>query len=222
MVNATVNAQDLRAILAYIAETIHRREADLNALDSAIGDGDHGITMRNGFDAVKARVAELPAEAGVDTILEEAGYAFMEATGGAIGILLGKSLVAGGQALGGRPALGVPELKMWLGAMESTISSTGKSQPGDKTILDSVHGANQALAPFTDDAEELVTALASAAEAAEQAAQATANMLCQKGRASRLGERVLGHPDPGAVSFGVILRAMLEWIQQNRPGQAST
>ena len=222
MANATVNAQSLRAILAYIAETIQKREPDLNALDSAIGDGDHGITMRNGFDAVKSKVTGLPPAAGMDTILEEAGYAFMEATGGAIGIILGKSLVAGGQALSGRPALGVPELKMLLVAMESSIAVTGKTQPGDKTILDSVHGANQALAPFTDTEQDLAKALGNAAEAAEQAARATANMLCQKGRASRLGERVLGHPDPGAVSFGIILRAMLDWVQQNRSGPVST
>jgi dihydroxyacetone kinase phosphoprotein-dependent L subunit len=222
MKNTVVNAQGLRAILAHISETIQKRETELNALDSAIGDGDHGITMRTGFDAVKARVAELPPEAGIDAVLEEAGYAFMEATGGAIGIILGKSLVAGGQALAGRPALGVPELKTLLGTMESAISATGKSQPGDKTILDSVHAANQALVPFGEERDDLITALATATEAAEQAAQATANMLCQKGRASRLGERVLGHPDPGAVSFGIILRAMLEWVQQNQPRQASS
>lgn len=217
MAHVALDPQALRRILAFIAETIQKREADLNALDSAIGDGDHGITMRNGFDAVKARMVELPAEADLGTLLEEAGYAFMEATGGAIGIILGKSLVAGGQALDGHPALGVPELKLLLSAMESTISSTGKSQPGDKTILDAVHAASRAAASRDEDSE-FVAALTAAAEAAEQAAQATANMLCQKGRASRLGERVLGHPDPGAVSFGIILRGMEECVRQNYPG----
>jgi dihydroxyacetone kinase-like protein len=211
---ASITPADLRLLLAFVAETIARKEAELNALDAAIGDGDHGITMRVGFTAVNARISGLPDVAGIDAILRESGMAFMGATGGAIGVLLGKMLMAAGAALKGRPEFGPAEFRILLDAMESTLVSTGKARPGDKTMLDAVHAANDAVKAGNLSGEELVPMMEQAARAALRAAQDTAQMLPQAGRASRLGERALGHPDPGAVSFSVILIAMAERAEQ--------
>ena len=205
----------LRQLLAFVAEAIAREEASLNALDAAIGDGDHGITMRIGFGAVKTRVAKLPDTAEIDVILRESGMAFIGATGGAIGVLLGKMLMAAGAALKGRPEIGPAEFRVVLDSMETALASAGKAKPGDKTLLDAVHAANDAVKAEDRSDAELISLLVRASLAAQKAAQNTAQMLPQAGRASRLGERALGHPDPGAVSFSVVLAAVADWAEKN-------
>jgi dihydroxyacetone kinase phosphoprotein-dependent L subunit len=207
-----IDARTLRRCLETAAAAIAAKESHLNALDSAIGDGDHGITMRTGFEAVTERLAALTDDAGLEEVLKEAGSAFMGATGGAIGVLLGGMFMAGGTALAGRSEIGINELKLLLEAMEASLVRIGKAKPGDKTILDAVHAACRAVAGT--NSSEVDKAVLTAAEAAAAGAQMTANMLCAKGRASRLGERVLGHPDPGAVSFSLILQAFTECLER--------
>jgi phosphoenolpyruvate---glycerone phosphotransferase subunit DhaL len=183
--NLTVS--DFRRILLAMADEIIQAESRLNALDAALGDGDHGITMRLGFEAVKHCLALLPEGSTFDRCLLESAQAFLAVTGGAIGVILAKMLMGGAGALRGVGELGTPELNSMLAGMESGIAKAGKAKPGDKTILDGVHAAHMAT------------------EAAAMARQ-TANMVCRIGRASRLGERTLGHPDPGAVSFSIMMR----------------
>ncbi len=213
--NPTITATGLRQMLAFVAETIAREEANLNALDAAIGDGDHGITMRVGFNAISSKIAGLPESAGIGSILREAGMAFMGATGGAIGVLLGRMLTAAGGALKDRQEIGPAELRTFFNVMESALAGAGKAQPGDKTILDAVHAANLIILESADSQMGTVELLTQASQAAWQAAESTAAMPARAGRASRLGDRALGHPDPGAVSFAIILRAMAEWAQRN-------
>jgi dihydroxyacetone kinase phosphoprotein-dependent L subunit len=210
---AAITATALRQMLVFVAETIAREEANLNALDAAIGDGDHGITMRVGFIAIKARVSGLPDAAEIDVVLRESGMAFMGATGGAIGVLLGRMLMAAGAALKGHVEIGPAEFRALLESMETALAGAGKAKPGDKTLLDAVHAANEAVKQGENARAELVILMVHASQAAQRAAENTAQMLARAGRASRLGDRALGHPDPGAVSFSMILRAMAEWLQ---------
>lgn len=214
MKDRRISARDLREILSFITEMIAKEESHLNTLDAAIGDGDHGITMRIGFEAVRNRVNELDGNVGMETVLNEAGMAFMGATGGAIGVILGKMFMASGAAVRNRKELGPCELKMVLSSMESAVAQVGKANPGDKTILDAVHAANESLIASSNSEQSLMEMLTGAVAAAESAAQSTANMVCRVGRASRLGDRALGHADPGATSFAIILRAILEWLQR--------
>jgi dihydroxyacetone kinase phosphoprotein-dependent L subunit len=214
MDQTTITASDLREMLAFVGEAISREEARLNALDAAIGDGDHGITMRVGFDAIQSRVSGLPPTARVDAVLREAGMAFMGATGGAIGVLFGKMLMAAGAALEGHSEIAPAEFKVLLGSMEAALGTAGKAKPGDKTMLDPVHAAHQAVLELGNSRPELAVLLARASQAARIAAESTAGMLARAGRASRLGDRTLGHPDPGAVSFSIVLGAMAEWTQR--------
>ena len=196
-------------MMVFAAGRITEEEAHLNALDAAVGDGDHGITMQLGFEAVTRKLGELDLETGIDKLLVETGMTFMAATGGASGVVFGKMFMAGGRALKGLRQLGPGELKSLLKAMESSVSSAGKVKPGDKTVLDAIASASQSIADSEAPLGEVFTKAASASEAA---AQGTANMICRVGRASRLGDRALGHPDPGAVSFSIILRAMADWL----------
>ena len=206
-----IDRRGLTQMLIFVADEIVRREADLNALDAAVGDGDHGITMRIGFEAIRDRLAELDPATPIDTILRESGTAFLGATGGAIGVVMGKMLMAGGKALQGVEEIGAPEFRLLLTSMETSVATTGKVKPGDRTILDAIHGA-AAAATSDSGAKDLAAIVDLSASAAEEAARNTADMLCRAGRASRLGNRVLGHPDPGATSFAIILRTMRDWI----------
>ena len=203
MTTVTLDGRGLKEALAFAAERFVREENRLNGLDGAIGDGDHGITMRIGFAAIQAAVAPLDDATAPGVILRKAGSAFMGATGGAIGVIFGKALLSAGAALASAPGIGPAEFAAVLQAMDSAVASTGKVKPGDKTILDSIHAA-AAVAPTGD----LAGTLRASCHAAEEAALATAGWTCRIGRASRLGERSLGHPDPGAVSFGIFLRAL--------------
>jgi dihydroxyacetone kinase-like protein len=212
MTNARIDANDMRAILDCAGVRIQQEESALNALDAAIGDGDHGITMRIGFQAIQAALAATPQEASLSEVLNEAGKAFMGGTGGAIGIIFGRMLIAGGKALTNIDEIGPAELKTLLNAMETGVVKAGKARPGDKTILDSLHAACESLnSPSTY--ESLAKAVSRAADAAEEGARSTADLQCRLGRASRLGDRALGHRDPGAVSFSRVLRSMADWLK---------
>jgi dihydroxyacetone kinase-like protein len=196
-----------RRALSAMADAIIAAEARLNALDAAAGDGDHGITMRLGFVAVKERLPRIPEDAGFDRLLQESAQAFMGVTGGAIGVILARMLMGGGAAVRGVREMGAPELHAMLGGMEAAVAKAGKAKPGDKTILDSLHAAREAAQAAVASGATLSETLSAAALAAETAAAATANLVCRVGRASRLGDRTLGHPDPGAVSFSIMMRA---------------
>ena len=213
VVNSSISTLDLRKMLDFVGRKIIAQETYLNSLDAAVGDGDHGITMRLGFQAITDALSGLEPRVGLDVIFRKAGMAFMGATGGAIGVIFGKMLVSGAVPLQGVEQLGTVEFKILLREMELAVIKTGKAKVGDKTILDAVHAANQAISsPDAQDIDDLAFVVSTAAKAAEKAAQDTAGMICRVGRASRLGARTLGCPDPGAVSFGIILRAMADWL----------
>src|SRR6266849_4610589 len=138
---SAIDRRCLSRMLVFVADEIARREAELNALDAAVGDGDHGITMRIGFEAIRDRVGQLDPATPIDGILRESGSAFLGATGGAIGIVMGKMLLAGGKALQGVHQIRALEFRLLLTSIETSVAATGKVKPGDRTILDAIHGA---------------------------------------------------------------------------------
>ena len=210
MAIAAIDGLGLSQMLVFVADEIVRREVALNALDAAVGDGDHGITMRNGFEAIRDRLGQLDPATSIDGILRESGSAFLGATGGAIGVVMGKMLMAGGKALQSVQEIRAPEFRLLLASMETSVATTGKVKVGDRTILDAIHASTVTC---DSGAQDLGAMVELSASAAQEAARSTADMLCRVGRASRLGNRVLGHPDPGATSFGIMLGAMSDWIK---------
>jgi phosphoenolpyruvate---glycerone phosphotransferase subunit DhaL len=197
----------VRELFVHAASRIEAAEPELNSFDAAIGDGDHGITMRIGFQAIRRRLSELPDGTSAGKILQEAGRAFMSSTGGAIGVVLGRAFISAGIAIANSSELGSSDLKQMFVAMEESVIAVGKAKPGDKTLLDPLHAVNEALALSTGGVSELLDIAASAADVA---ARSTADLLCRIGRASRLGTRALGHPDPGAMSFALLIAAFAE------------
>jgi dihydroxyacetone kinase-like protein len=182
-------------------------EADhLTQLDSAIGDGDHGVNMTRGMRAVLAALAEAdePA-AGKRLIL--AGKTLVSTVGGASGPLWGSALRRAGRAAGDGELDG-PALVGALEAALGAVQELGAAEPGDKTMVDALGPAVAALRERLDAGDALPDALAAAADAADEGARATTPMQARKGRASYLGERSVGHQDPGATSTALIIRAL--------------
>jgi dihydroxyacetone kinase-like protein len=182
-------------------------EADhLTQLDSAIGDGDHGINMTRGMRAVLAALADAdePA-AGKRLIL--AGKTLVSTVGGASGPLWGSALRRAGRAVGDGELDG-PALVGALEAALGAVQELGAAEPGDKTMVDALGPAVAALRERLDAGDALPDALAAAADAADEGARATTPMQARKGRASYLGERSVGHQDPGATSTALIIRAL--------------
>lgn len=188
-----------------LADVYEENKGLLTGLDSAIGDADHGASMARGFAAVREALAKsIPAD--IPALFKAVSMTLIKSVGGASGPLYGTLFMKAGPLLGGEPT--VAALADALAAGVEGIKKMGKAQAGEKTLLDAWLPAVAALrgAASLGDKE----ALAAAAEAAKQGMEATIPMLATKGRASYLGERSIGHQDPGATSTWLMLRTLAE------------
>jgi dihydroxyacetone kinase-like protein len=180
----------------------------LTQLDSAIGDGDHGLNMRRGFDSVTKALAGQEDSLPPGRLLIVAGKTLVSTIGGASGPLWGTALRRAGRSLGERTELDGEDLVAALDAALAGIVDLGAASPGDKTMVDALAPAAEALRHAIEAERPIALALGSAAEAAEEGMRATIPMQARKGRASYLGERSIGHQDPGATSTALIIRAL--------------
>jgi dihydroxyacetone kinase-like protein len=204
----SVNVWMSEAEAAISAERDH-----LTQLDAAIGDGDHGVNMDRGFSAVGKALAGQDGGAPPGRLLVLAGKTLVSTVGGASGPLWGTALRHAGRALGDRNTLDGPGVVEALDAAVAGVVELGAAGPGDKTMVDALTPAAEALRECLDQGLALPDALARAAEAAEEGARATVPMQARKGRASYLGERSIGHQDPGATSAALIMRALQRAIE---------
>lgn len=195
--------------LERIADVLHENSAYLTQLDSPIGDADHGVNMDRGFKAVRDKFPSM-ATMDISNQLKTVGMTLVSTVGGASGPLYGTAFLRAGAIAAGKGNLSEADLVGMLEAFLGGIVARGKAQPGEKTIVDAltpaVAAAKQALQEGVP-AKELATR---ASKAAEEGAQATIPLLATKGRASYLGERSIGHQDPGATSSWLILRSLAD------------
>ncbi|MDQ6899235.1 MAG: dihydroxyacetone kinase subunit DhaL [Candidatus Dormibacteraeota bacterium] len=190
-----------------IESSVRGQRDHLTQLDSAIGDGDHGTNVTRGFAAVvEALNGEKDAPPGRLLIL--AGRTLVSTVGGASGPLWGSALRSGGRVLGDSATFDGGQLVEVLSAALTSIKDLGAAMPGDKTMVDALEPALETLRRELAGGAQLVAALGSAAAAAEAGMEATVPLQARKGRASYLGERSIGHQDPGATSTALILRAL--------------
>lgn len=211
----TITAEDVVAFIGRAAATIARHEALLDRLDAALGDGDHGTNMSTGFQAVvRALTDEAPAEmAGpldVGALLRRIGHTLVGSVGGASGPLYGTLFIEMGFALDGRHAVDLPTLARALDAGRTGLARRGRCALGDKTILDALEPATQALLAGAGAGLPPDEAFVRAARAARAGVRATIPMIARRGLALRLGERSRGHRDPGATSCFLLVRSMLD------------
>jgi dihydroxyacetone kinase-like protein len=182
----------------------------LTKLDGAIGDGDHGTNMDRGM---KKALERLEATDGDDigASLKAVGMALVSSVGGAAGPLYGTLFLQMGQATAGRSELDLAGFTEALDAGVQGVIKRGKAEPGDKTMLDALGPALDALRAAGGD-DDVAAALERAAEAAREGMEATVPMVARKGRASYLGERSAGHQDPGATSSHLLLKTAAEAV----------
>ncbi|MFD9289557.1 dihydroxyacetone kinase subunit DhaL [Streptomyces sp. NPDC060030] len=188
-----------RRWMAATAAVVDREADRLTELDAAIGDADHGSNMRRGFAAVRD-VLEKEAPETPGTVLTLAGRHLISTVGGASGPLYGTLLRRTGKALGDATEVTPEQLADALGAGVAAVAQLGGAQAGDKTMLDALFPAVEALG----------TSLEAARDAALAGALATVPLRARKGRASYLGERSIGHQDPGAASSALLVGALVE------------
>jgi dihydroxyacetone kinase len=200
-------AERATTLLGTARDAVAARVEELGALDAVAGDGDHGVGMLRGLDAaVDAATGAGPAR-GVGELLRRAGAAWADKAGGTSGALWGGALEAMGDALQDS-ALDAAAVADAVHAARERIAQLGGAQPGDKTMIDALVPFDEELRQHVGSGADLVGALRDAAVAASRAAEDTAALTPRLGRARPLAERSVGHPDPGAVSFAVIVGAL--------------
>jgi len=219
---ATAAAADLgrvaAAVLAQAQAVVVEHEKELGRLDAIAGDGDHGIGMRRGVEAAASAARDAAAAGGsVQRVLTAAGEAWSERAGGTSGALWGAALAAAGRALGNRDSYSGGDAAAAVNAFADAVTSLGKADVGDKTMVDALIPFRDAFQAASDDGAPVSGALAAAVTAARQAADATASLRPLKGRARPLAEKSLRHPDPGAVSFALIATRVSDYFDTSQP-----
>jgi phosphoenolpyruvate---glycerone phosphotransferase subunit DhaL len=205
----SITADDVRAWIGAYANTISEHRVELVRLDTAIGDGDHGTNMERGMRAAMEKVDATEGD-DIGALLKAVGMALVSKVGGAAGPLYGTLFLQMGMATGGRTEL---DLAGWREALESGVKGVqarGKAEPQDKTMIDALLPALDALRAAESDGADLGDALRRSAGAAEEGMKATIPLEARKGRASYLGPRSVGHQDPGATSSHLLLAAAAE------------
>ncbi len=204
-----ISHDDITAWIRRFAAVVAENKAYLTQLDSAIGDADHGINMDRGFTKV---LEKLDGSAGTDIgqTLKTVGTTLVSTVGGASGPLYGMFFMQMGGAVAGKDAITAEEFATAFEAGLGGILRIGKAEPGDKTMVDALVPARDALRAAIADGASVGDAVARMADAAEQGMLATVPLVARKGRASYLGERSAGHQDPGATSSHLLLRSAAE------------
>ena len=207
-----VTKKQIIAWLDRIAMVMKENREYLIELDSAIGDADHGINMSRGFSKVQEKLPEL-SQGDIGTILKTTGMTLMSSVGGASGPLYGTFFMRCGMALAAKEELDCKDVLALFKAGSEGILQRGKPNLGDKTMYDvwaPVIACFETTSQEND--QDLAATLSACVEEAEAAMKATIPMLAKKGRASYLGERSIGHQDPGATSSYLILKALWETL----------
>jgi phosphoenolpyruvate---glycerone phosphotransferase subunit DhaL len=187
------------------SSTVAESKADLTRLDQAIGDGDHGTNMDRGMKAVTAKVDGLEGD-DIGDLLKTVGMTLVSTVGGAAGPLYGTLFLQMGMATAGKTEL---EPEDWAAALDAAVNGVqmrGKAEPGDKTMLDALIPARDAISAALADGASFEEALRRSAQAAEEGMLATTPLVARKGRASYLGERSADHQDPGATSSYLLVK----------------
>ena len=194
-------------ILGLMKTAIDENAQFLTELDAVIGDSDHGINMARGFKKIEE---DLPGLAGKDigAILKKAGMDLVSTVGGSSGPLYGTAFMKAGAKAAGKDAIGMEDFLAMLDEATEGVKMRGKSVRGEKTMLDSMIPALDAMRGAAASGDDIRTVLSRGVEAAETGVEYTKTIIATKGRASYLGERSIGHQDPGATSFAVLLKAI--------------
>lgn len=196
-----------KAWIVKSAEVLSENRVALITLDREIGDGDHGENMDRGFQAALDKLDDLPETATPGDVFKLVATTLISTVGGAAGPLYGTAFLKAALAVGAEEELDSAAIVSALTAARDGIVLRGKAEPGDKTMIDAWTPAVDAASAAAAAGKSAHEVLKAAADAAEAGAEATEPLVARKGRASYLGERAIGHRDPGAQSSALLLRA---------------
>ncbi len=205
----SLSPDQVRLMMLQVADAIIEAEPMLSQADRDLGDGDHGLGMKRGMEAVKVQLEPMEPSS-VEQVFVTTGTAMMTSMGGASGALFGTVYRAGGKALAGRAAFDSEGLALLLEAALEGVMKRGGAKPGDKTMIDALApAAARAREVTAHDLTDAFTAVAAAAEAGKESSKA---MVAQFGRAKTLGEACIGFPDAGACSVTIMLSTMRDFV----------
>jgi dihydroxyacetone kinase phosphoprotein-dependent L subunit len=209
-----MNFNETKEMFVYVAEKIIENKLLLTQIDSEIGDGDHGIGMSIGFGESAGKLAGMQS-GSINEVFTTIGSSMIKTMGGASGVIFG-TLFSGG--VRGLPQIEQLDLPILADIMErglNAVIARGKAQLGDKTMVDALAPAVESLKQSASKDASLIEALELAVAAADAGVENTKGYVAKFGRAKSLGERAVGHQDPGATSVWIILSAMSEWMKKN-------
>lgn len=199
--------------LSEIAGRITANKDFLTELDREIGDSDHGVNMARGFTAVMEKIT--PEDSDIGATLKRAGMTLLSKVGGASGPLYGTAYMEAGKILAGRTEFTPEDLKSALEAAIAGIQKRGKAVKGEKTMLDALIPACETYSQKISQGSDIASALEEACKSAHEGIEYTKTIIATKGRASYLGERSIGHQDPGATSATIMLEALRDVLKGN-------
>lgn len=206
-----MDGQVFKKLLEEIAAKIKENRQFLTDLDQVIGDGDHGINMDRGFSKVLEKIPSMPDD--VSMCMKQTGMTLVSTVGGAAGPLYGTAFMKAGDAIKGKEEVGVKDAIVMMDAAIQGVMKLGKATTGEKTMLDSLVPAYETLKECLEAGENAKVCFTKAVEAAEAGVEYTKTIIATKGRASYLGERSIGHQDPGATSSLVILTVIRDFLE---------
>ena len=218
MGNGSVSTEQLVSWLARFRDLVTEQRSYLTELDSAIGDADHGANMTRGMTAVMEKIGAADAAASaatVDELFKSVGMTLVTSVGGASGPLYGTFFLRMGTTAGSVTQVDGPALAAALRAGLDGVVARGKAEAGDKTMFDAMYPALDAFDAAIANGADPAAAAAAALTAAEAGRDATKPLIARKGRASYLGERSIGHLDPGATSTTLLFQALAETLAKS-------
>lgn len=211
-----INSDDLRGMMQSISKKISANKEELNRLDAALGDGDHGTGISTGFEATLDPIqdAKTPAE-----LFKVSAMQLMNRMGGTSGAMFGTLYLKGAMSLPADEEITPAQFaEMWKAGCDG-MAQRGKAEIGDKTMLDALSPAVDALKENIEADKPFVEALRLAKDAAIKGADSTSAMQAKHGRAKYIGERAIGHMDAGARSITLMFEAILEYFEANHDGE---
>ncbi|MDF2958949.1 MAG: dihydroxyacetone kinase, subunit [Paenibacillus sp.] len=210
----SLQSHEWKQILLKIGESIEAEKEYLSELDRIIGDGDHGVSMAIGWMAIREKLTELESEIDLGVVFQSVAEAFLNAVGASVGPLYGTAFLRGSMVAKGKTELNEEEIVKFWSAAVTGIQQMGKAEAGDKTMLDTWLPVAGSLERSLEQGEGLLPSLDGAVEAGRQGMNSTKEMISQKGRSGRLGERSKGHIDPGAASAFIIFSSFVDAYKQ--------
>ncbi|OYD07417.1 dihydroxyacetone kinase subunit DhaL [Paludifilum halophilum] len=209
-----ITASEFKSFLHRVTLKVEEKKDDLSELDRKLGDGDHGVTMSLGWQAIEEKLhTDLKDETDCGYICKEVGKAFINAVGSSVGPLYATGFLRGSRVLQNKSELTDDDLSAFWVAFIDGIQQKGKAEIGEKTMIDTFMPARNTLQERITAGDPFESAFEKAVQAGKKGMESTRDLISKKGRSSRLGSRSVGHQDPGATSAYLMLEVFLSTVR---------